>query len=370
MKVWTGVAAAAAAVAFGLAASAADAQPKGKSRTQKAPAPAVVETPAPPVPSGPPPEPLAAAIPVYAAFQADIGDLQNQPVANNDDLDRALERAAAQNRHAVMRGWIAYGALTAAQSKEFVQGVRDTSGHYGQARFIRGLMLDPGYAQTLKGGPEAARLALEGSRADGERIHAVGARYRQMAFDLQKQRWANQVSQQQAARVQRVKNLAAGAATRTVAAEFAPRLVAAPGASSPASDPSAFGGRAFWDTLRLTPVSSVQQVAAPTYAVAVRANTDRVGAVNRMTTLAALYVLGATQDPAAQTERLLNEDVGSKNCFELAQVQFYQCLSAAHFRYENAYCMGEHALQDMGACIRDAASVDGAMSTPVAGVPR
>jgi hypothetical protein len=89
-----------------------------------------------------------------------------------------------------------------------------------------------------------------------------------------------------------------------------------------------------------------------------------------MTTLAALYVLGATQDPAAQTERLLNEDVGSKNCFELAQVQFYQCLSAAHFSYENAYCLGQHGLQDMGACIRDAASIDGAMSTPVAGVPR
>jgi hypothetical protein len=90
-----------------------------------------------------------------------------------------------------------------------------------------------------------------------------------------------------------------------------------------------------------------------------------------MTTLAALYVLGATQDPAAQTERLLSEDTGSKNCFEMAQQQFYQCLSAARQRYENAYCLGEHALKDIGACIRDAASVEQtAMSTPIAGVTR
>lgn len=366
MKVWTGVAAAAMAAAIGLAAGAADAQPKGKARKQ-APAPAAVTEPAaPPVPSGPPPEPLAAAIPSYAAFQSDISELQNLPVESVADLDRALERAAGQNRQSVMRGWIAYGALTAAQSTEFVQAVRDTAGHYGQARFVRGLMLDPGYAQTLKGGGEAARLALETSRADGERVHAVGARYRQMGYD--QPRWSKQKAVQQAARVQRVKNASAAATSRTIPAEFAPRLVAAPATTSPLSNPSAFGGRGFWDTMRITPVTSVAQIAAPTYTI--RPNADRVGAVNRMTTLAALYVLGATQDPAAQTERLLNDDVGSKNCFELAQVQFYQCLSAAHFSYENAYCLGEHGLQDMGECIRDAATVDGAMSTPVAGVRR
>jgi hypothetical protein len=88
-----------------------------------------------------------------------------------------------------------------------------------------------------------------------------------------------------------------------------------------------------------------------------------------MTTLAALYIVAATQDPAAQTDRLMSED-STKNCLELAQVQFYQCMSAAHFRYENAFCLGEHALKDMGACIRDASVVDStAMSTPLAGVP-
>ena len=117
----------------------------------------------------------------------------------------------------------------------------------------------------------------------------------------------------------------------------------------------------------MTPGAAAAQIAAPAYTI--RVNTDRIGAVNRMTTLAALYIIGATQDPAAQTDRLLTED-STHNCIELAQVQFYQCLSAAHFRYENAFCLGEHALKDMGACIRDAAVVDGvAMSTPVAGMP-
>ncbi len=361
MKVWT---AALLAVALGCAATAAEAQPKGKSRNQPPPpAPVVV---APVLPAGPSVEPLGAAIQSYASFQNDISDLQNQPVGNAEQLDMVLDRAAAQNREALMRGYLAYGAMTAAQQPDFVRGVRETAAHYGNAGFVRGLTLDPGYAQVLRGGPEAARLALEAVKADGDRVYHVGERYKEMAYGLQNQRWANQVAPQQPARVLRMKTLAQGAAGRTVAPEFAPRLRAAAGSSSPWTDSNQFGGKTFWDGLRITPVPVAQQIAAPTYVI--RANSDRIGAVNRMTTLAALYIVGATQDPAAQTDRLLTEG-STANCLELAQVQFYQCLSAARFRYENAFCLGEHALKDMGTCIRGAATIDQlAMSTPVAGI--
>ena len=362
MKVWT---AAVLAVALGCAATAAEAQPKGKSRNQPPPpAPVIV---APVAPAGPPAEPLGAAVQSYAAFQTDISDLQNQPVGNAEQLDLVLDRAAAQNREALMRGYLAYGALTAAQQPEFVRGVRETAAHYGNASFIRGLTLDPNYAQVLRGGPAAARLALEAVKADGDRVYHVGERYKEMAYGLQNQRWAGQVAPAQPARVLRMKTLAQGAAGRTIAPEFGPRLTVAAGSVSPWTDSNQFGGTTFWDNLRITPTPVAQQIAAPTYVI--RTNTDRVGAVNRMTTLAALYIIGATQDPAAQTDRLLSED-STKNCLELAQVQFYQCLSAAHFRYENAFCLGEHALKDMGNCVRGAATVDQlAMSTPVAGMP-
>lgn len=362
MRIWT---AAMLGLALGLAATAAEAQPKAKGRTPTPPP--VAAPPAPLPPAAPAAEPLGAAIPSYAAFQSDITDLQLQSVNNAEELEAVLNRAAAQNRAAVMRGWLAYGALTAAQSPQFVAEVRKVAAHYGQARFVRGLTLDGSYAQSLAGGQDAARLALLAARADGERIYTVGERYKEMAYGLQNQRWAKQVAPQQPARVQRLRTLAADAGFRNVAPEYGPRLLPAAGSVSPGSDPSQFGGRTFWDAFRTTPPIVVAQIAAPTYTI--RVNSDRVGAVNRMTTLAALYIVGATQDPAAQTERLLSED-STKNCLELAQVQFYQCMSAARFRYENAFCLGEHALKDMGACIRDAGLVDTAgMSTPVAALP-
>jgi len=365
MKAWTAFAAAPAilVLAAALMASPADGQTKAKSKKGAAP-PAVVAAPVEPaVPPGPPPEPLAAAVGNYASFQNDISMLETGALATADELERALDRAAGVNREALTRGWIAYGALTAAQSPDFVKGVRDTAAHYGRDVMIRGLTLDPGYAQTLKGGEDAARLALTAARADGARVFLVGERYKELAYSLQKQRWANQVAPQQPARVQRMKRLANDAATRNVDAVMAPRLQVAAATFSPWADPSQFGGARFWDTFRTTPGPAI---ATPIVAPTLRVHHDRVQTVNRMTTLAALYVLDATKEPAAQADRMLAEGSTSR-CLELAQVQFYQCMSAARFRYENAFCLGEHALKDMGSCIKNATTE--VSSSPVAALP-
>lgn len=366
MKAWTAVAAAALAgmmLAGGM--GAAESQTKAKAKAKGAPPP--VAAPVTPVePAGPPPEPLAKAVQAYAAYQTQINTLQGGNLAVAEDLERALDTASGVNREALVRGYIAYGALAAAQAPEFVRAIRETSGHYGKAAMIRGLTLDPGYAQTLKGGDEAARLALAVARADGQRVFAVGERYKEMAYTLQRQRWANAVAPGQPARVQRLKSLAAGAADRSVAPEFAPRLTVAAGSITQWTDPNAFGGWTFWDTFRTTPAPTAAAPLPAPSPPALRVHADRVQTVNRMTTLAALYVLDSTTDPTAQADRLLTEG-GTNRCIELAQVQFYQCMSAARFRYENAFCLGEHALKDMGSCIGNTAVEVSA--SPVAALP-
>lgn len=368
MKAWTALAAAPAffVLTAALLASPADGQTKAKSKKGAAPPPVAAPV-LPPEPPAPPAEPLAAAIGNYAAYQNDISALETGALGTADELERALDRAAGVNRETMSRGWIAYGALTAAQAPEFVKSVRDTAAHYGREVMIRGLTLDPGYAQTLKGGDEAARLALIAARADGARVFAVGERYKELAYTLQRQRWANAVAPQQPARVQRMKTLSASAATRGVDAVMAPRLQAAAVTFTPWTDSTQFGGANFWDTFRTTPAPvAAAPLAAPALPPVLRAHHDRVQTVNRMTTLAALYALDATKEPSAQADRLLSEG-STTRCLELAQVQFYQCMSAARFRYENAFCLGEHALKDMGSCIKNATTE--ISSSPVAALP-
>lgn len=308
---------------------------------------------------------LGTAIAGYAAYQHDVSELRAGQLRNDSDLEAALNRVAHHNRGALTRGWVAYGASTAAQSPAFVQGVRDAAAYYGRDAVVWAITVDPTYARSLRGGDEATRMLLESANADSARIISVADRYQELAYTLQRQRWANAVAPQQAARVQRVRQLGRdGPAPTTLPADMSPRLAVAPLTLSPASDPTAFGGRRFWDALGGS--AQVTEVSAPAVTYQWRVNASRGEALDRMTALAALQALDAIDSNQSAVTRLIS-DPRSEQCFEMAQLQLYQCMSAARFRYENAFCLGQHGLRDIGTCIADVAQPATTALAPAAG---
>jgi len=305
---------------------------------------------------------LRTAVNAYAAYQHDVSELRSGEVRNADQLEEALERVAHHNRDALTRGWIAYGASTAAQSPAFVQGVRDAAAYYGRDAVIWAVTVDPSYARGLRGGADATRLLLESANADSARIVHVADRYQELAYSLQRQRWANAVAPQQAARVQRVRALGQTGAP-TPPADMTARLTVAPLTLSPSADPTAYGGRRFWDALRGG--ADVVEVSAPAVTYQWRVNVTRGEALDRMASVAALHALDAIDDNQSAVSRLIS-DPRSLQCFEMAQLQLYQCMSAARFRYENAFCLGQHGLRDIGVCIGAVAQPDTQAAAPAA----
>jgi hypothetical protein len=318
----------------------------GVASAQNAAAPTGAAAPAatpPPATAG---NPVQQAVPAYAAYHAAVGDLRGQRVGNANELERALDTASRHNRNSLSRGWIAYGSMIASQSPAFMQGVRDTAAYYGRDTVIRGMTIDTAWARTLKGGDEASRLVLDSAASDAARIIAVADRYQELAYGLQRQRWANARAPQQAQRVQRVRGLGATPFAATAAPDA--RLYAAPLTVRPGSDPTAFGGRRFWDAVRGG--APTAELASAPISYNWRVKPERSEAINRMTTIAALNALNAAGDRPTQVDQLLSEQ-RSNECLEMAQLQLYQCMSAARFRYENAFCLGQHALRDVGKCI-------------------
>lgn len=304
---------------------------------------------------------LRTAVTAYAAYQNDVSDLRSSTIGNANQLEAALDRVARHNRDALTRGWVAYGANIAAQSPAFVQGVRDAAAYYGRDAVIWAVSVDPSYARGLRGGQEATRLLLDSANADSARIIAVADRYQELAYSLQRQRWANAVAPGQAARVQRVRGLGReGAPASAVPAEMVTRLTVQPLTLSPSSDPTAFGGRRFWDALR---GGEVVEVASQPAAQQWRVNAPRGPALDRMAAIAALQALDAVESNQSAVGRLIS-DPRSRDCFEMAQLQLYQCMSAARFRYENAFCLGQHGLRDIGTCIGAVAQPDATAMTP------
>jgi hypothetical protein len=305
---------------------------------------------------------LQTAVTAYAAYQSDVSSLRSSNVRTADDLETALDTVARHNRDELTQGWVAYGSSIAAQSPAFVQGVRQAAEYYGRDAVIWAVTVDPSYSRGLRGGQEATRLLLDSANADSARIIAVADRYQELAYSLQRQRWANAVAPQQNARVQRIRTLGReGAPDSAVPSEVSPRLRVAPLSLSPANDPTAYGGRRFWDAVRGG--AEVVEVAAPvTYQF--RANATRSEVLDRMTAVAALQALDAVETNQSAVSRLI-ADPRSRDCFEMAQLQLYQCMSAARFRYENAFCLGQHGLRDIGTCIGAVATPDTAAMTPI-----
>lgn len=308
---------------------------------------------------------INAALTAYAAYQNDVTDLRTSRLENPTQLETALDTVARHNRSSLTRGWIAYGAQTAAQSPAFVQGVRDAAAYYGRDAVIWAVSVDPGYARGLRGGSEVTRLLLNSAAADSARIIGVADRYQELAYSLQRQRWANAVAPQQAARVQRVRGLGLpGQPFAPIPAEVTPRLSVTTLSLSPQTDPTAFGGARFWDAVRGG--GNVVAVSAPS--AQWRINLTRGEAVDRMASVAALQALDAVSDHQSAVGTLLN-DPRSRDCFEMAQLQLYQCMSAARFRYENAFCLGQHGLRDIGTCIGAVAQPDTSAMSPVNATP-
>ncbi|MGH6950952.1 MAG: hypothetical protein ACREH4_08770 [Vitreimonas sp.] len=308
---------------------------------------------------------LQTAVTAYAAYHADVAELRARTPNNAATLETALDRVARHNRDELTRGWIAYGAQTAAQSPAFVEGVRRAAAYYGRDAVIWAVTVDPSYARGLRGGQEATRLMLDSATADSQRILAVADRYQEYAYSVQRQRWANTVAPQQAARVNRIRALGReGAPDNAVPAAYAPRFAVTPLSLQPASDPTAYGGRRFWDALRGG--ADTVEVSSTPASAQTRVNATRGEALDRMAAVAALQALDATDANQSAVSRLI-ADPRSRDCFEMAQLQLYQCMSAARFRYENAFCMGQHGLRDIGTCIGAVGQADAAAMTPITG---
>jgi hypothetical protein len=306
---------------------------------------------------------LQTAVTGYARYQNDVTDLRAAQISSNDALESALDRVGRHNKDDMTRGWIAYGSQVAAQSPAFVQGVRDAAAFYGRDAVIWAVSVDPSYARGLRGGQEATRMMLDTTEADAARIVSVADRYQEMAYSLQRQRWASAVAPGQAARLQRVRALGVpGAPAVALPDGMAPHLTAATLSIAPGADQTALGGHQFWDAVHGGAHSDV--VAVSSNPTAWRVNVTRGMALDRMAAVAALQALDATSANQSAVSQLLS-DPRSRDCFEMAQLQLYQCMSAAHFRYENAFCLGQHGLRDVGICMSAVGQPDTSAMTPL-----
>ncbi len=294
--------------------------------------------------SGASPEVIA-----YAAFQSDLSHLASMQVTSAADVDAALDRAARHDRDAMVRGWMSYAADVAAQSAPFVESVRQAERRWGPNMVTR-ITSNRSFIRRLPGNEDAIDLVLSALASDAARVAAVAERHRVFAYSLQSQPWGGAVAEKRDERLQRIRGLGRPSGfAPAISPSMAAQLAVSPISIGPGE--AAFGGRRFWDAVNGGPpvfeAGSPLSGQLPTHW---RADEARPETLDAILSVAALRVLGAQQSQASAIGYFLR-DPRAVGCVEMARLEFYSCLSAVHFVYENEYCLAEHGLRDVAMCI-------------------
>lgn len=285
----------------------------------------------------------------YGDYQNEVSDIRAKPLANADHLDRALNTFGAQNANQLSAGWISYTALIASQNKEFAASVRDIDAAYGRERVVNGLVLDPAYARTLKGGEQALQTALAANARDTGRFSSAAAFVKEQAYKLQNVKWAKSVL------------------TRGMAGSTAEGLKSTSQSSRPIGDSalkmfsgpdmnlmlaSAQGSEtSVWDKIAsVTTGASSKAISAisPIPSQTLNIAPEREPTAGRIAATAALRALDADQTHTEQVKASMNDKVTAE-CIDVSQMQMRGCVSAAHTKGELSFCLAEQ-IRDSGAC--------------------
>lgn len=282
-------------------------------------------------------EPLHRAVEAYALYQTDITATLDADIPDAASLDAALDRAVRVDPERLTQGWIAYGALVAAQSPAWVNGVRSRVRAAGRPAVLRQLRRDWTYARRRPpGADEATQLLLRAFAADNARMNALAIRFEGLGNAGDTSAWARRSNEREAA--------LRAPSTRTLAPELLVRLHPAPLAATPLTEPGAFGGVRFWDALgnRASPTPPI---------LPWRIVPARTATLDRMFTLAALMIVGATESETSRVGAALTDEP-VRQCLAMQQLQLRQCASVTSSPNEDAFCIAQHGYRLPSQCLQ------------------
>jgi hypothetical protein len=267
-------------------------------------------------------DPVHDALEAYALYQNDVSTLLDADI-NGRTVDAALARVQRHNSDQVARGWIAYGALTAAQSPRFADAIQNRV-REGRAPVLRALREDVRYARQQSGA--AIDLILDAASADNARLEFAGARYDRYARSAAGMRPTQTTSADLGGEMR-------------LSSEMLDRLRGAGRVQSTSVD---YGSATYWDSLSGRDGQTLRARGGREQAV-------YASVTDHMLTLAALVVADATEGERRRVSELLDEPL-TQQCMHMQRLQLRQCLSVSVDNGERAYCLAMHGLNGPGSC--------------------
>lgn len=246
---------------------------------------------------------------VYFKYDDAMRVAEKSKLNTPKEVRRVLKTLRFSQPDSLADGWYAVRAMAAAQSKVFAEGVRNEVRVNGQAKVIASLK-DSDYVLGIPGASDAISAVMASAEIENSRMLKLRKRFIDTAYRFQKQKWGMN------------EPLASEPVVKT--AEAAPS--------------QSMFSRVF---SALSPISEAQA-----YSTTVMTKILALGA--REVIAAPIISISAT-----------GKDETSA-CLNWAKLNLDQCVAAAHFPSEEAWCTGTHAVEEVRACWMAAMPAPGA----------
>jgi hypothetical protein len=274
----------------------------------------------------------------YIRYREDVAAIEAMPFDNANVTREAHHRLAAHDPAGIAGGWVAYAALVAADTPEFAEALKKEMDKKpnrrkgrlgGKDGLISNLAQNPSYARGLPGADKAVDAVLSMTAQDGARINALGEAFKTQAYAMQKTKWGKQRIASSQKRLSEAASYQKGRG-KPAAPKFAHQ--ANDGVIAPVLTSAKGEWAADWGT------------SAPTGRMS-EANAEVI--MDRILNLAARYSTN-TLNPKIVSVYAKNNK--SQRCLEMSKLTLDQCIAATRTPYEEAFCLGEHALNDIATC--------------------
>ena len=248
----------------------------------------------------------------YAQFQNAVSEAVTSSLGTPREVRRMLDKLRFSEPSSVARGWLAHRGLIAASDPTFAAGVQQAVAAHGQTAVLEQLSGKGQFARDLPGADSAVSAVMTAIAADNRLLTQLHERFLNAAHAFQGNRWGMMTPAPFATPEE---------ATRDFAALEAD-LNEDTGLSSVLSE--------------LSPISPAQALAPHV--------------MERVLAYGARHVISTTLQTTIPTEDLAQPDRRTTSCLNWAKLNLNQCIAAAHFPSEEAWCTGKHAIEDVRAC--------------------
>lgn len=244
--------------------------------------------------------------PAFINYDIALAGAESSKLHTPKEVRKAIKALAIFAPEDLADGWFDAQARIAAKNEIFAQGVRDALRAKGKTDFLAALDHEQNYAFGLPGAGAATTDVIASLALADQRMKNLSARFIAVAYKFQKQKWGMSTPM------------------TTDVNQFAH-----------ATEPAPSGGQSHglaWSDF--SPISSAEAYSP--------------NVMKRILVLGARRVIDASETTAS------DDTTGTARCLNWAKLNLSQCLAAARFPSEEAWCAGTHAVGEVQSCFASA----------------